>query len=167
MKAHPEKVTKILNEGAAKARVVAGATMEEVRETIGLVNAYSISARSHLAKLGETLINIDDFACVEMRVGKVLEATNKDGSDKLIRLVVDVGEEKPRIIFTGVRSFGYTPDFFAGHQFFFITNLAPRKMLDEYSNGMIMAVDSSASSEQAGKPQFIPADGMSPGAKIR
>jgi tryptophanyl-tRNA synthetase len=162
LKAHPEKVKKILERGRTHALEVAAKTMEEVRETIGLVNAYSISARSHLAKPGETFINIDEFARVEMRVGKVIEATNKEGSEKLIRLIVDVGEDKPRVIFTGVRSFGYTPEFFAGHQFFFITNLAPRKMLDEYSNGMIMAVDGADN-----KPQFISADGMAPGAKIR
>ena len=159
LKNHPEKVKTILEEGAVKTRAVAGATMGEVRETIGLVNAYAIS--------GSSIISIDDFAKVEMRVGKVTEAVNKEGSDKLIRLVVDVGEEKPRIIFTAVRPFGYTPEFFAGKQFFFITNLAPRKMMDEFSQGMIMSVDSSASSEQAGKPQFISADGMSVGAKIR
>jgi methionyl-tRNA synthetase len=154
LKAHPEKVKKILEEGAAKARAVAGATMGEVREAIGLVNAYSIA--------GSSIISIDEFARVEMRVGKVTEAANKEGSGKLIRLVVDVGEEKPRIIFTAVRPFGYTPEFFLGKQFFFITNLAPRKMMDEYSQGMIMAIDGSD-----GKPQFLSGDGMPAGAKIR
>jgi len=154
LKAHPEKVKKILADGATKAKMVAGATMEEVREVIGLKNQYSIGMPS--------TISIDDFVKVEMRVGKVLEATNKEGSEKLIRLVVNFDEEKTRIIFTGVRSYGYTPDYFLGHQFFFITNLAPRKMLDEYSNGMIMAVDGTD-----GKPQFISADAMPVGAKIR
>jgi tryptophanyl-tRNA synthetase len=153
LKNHPEKVKTILEEGAVKARAVAGATMGEVRETIGLVNAYAIS--------GSSIISIDDFAKVEMRVGKVTEAVNKEGSDKLIRLVVDVGEEKPRIIFTAVRPFGYTPEFFAGKQFFFITNLAPRKMMDEFSQGMIMAVDG------PDKPIFLSADGMPVGVKIR
>jgi len=157
--AHPEKVKKILEDGAAKARIVAMATMQEVREAIGLKNAYSIGSPS--TSLG-TLIGISDFARVEMRVGKVLEATNKAGSEKLIRLVVDVAEEKPRIIFTAVRPFGYTPEFFVGKQFFFITNLAPRKMMDEFSQGMIMAVDG-----PDGKPQFILADGMPLGSKIR
>lgn len=53
-------------------------------------------------------VTIDDFAKIEIRAGKVMEAKNKEGSEKLIRLLVDVGEEKPRIIFTGVRGFGYT-----------------------------------------------------------
>ena len=158
LKSHPEKVKKILEEGAAKAIIVARATMKEVRDALGLVNAYSLGS---LDKLGTT-ISIDDFARIEMQAGKVTEAVNKDGSDKLIRLVVEVGEEKPRIIFTAVRPFGYTPEFFTGKQFFFITNLAPRKMMDEFSQGMIMAVDGAD-----GKPQFISADGMPVGAKIR
>lgn len=158
--AHPEKVKKILENGAAKARAVAGATMKEVREAMGLINKYSIEAGSPIRS--GTSIGIDDFARVEMRVGKVLEATNKEGSEKLIRLVVDIAEEKPRIIFTAVRPFGYTPENFVGKQFFFITNLVPRKMMDEESQGMIMATDG-----PDGKPQFIPADSMTVGAKIR
>ena len=157
LKNHPEKVKKILERGRAKALEVVGKTMAEVREAVGLVNKYSGSPSTPLG----TSIGIDDFARVEMRVGKVLSATNKEGSEKLIRLVVDVAEEKPRIIFTAVRSFGYTPEFFAGKQFFFITNLLPRKMLDEFSQGMIMAVDGTD------KPIFLSADGMPVGAKIR
>ncbi len=155
--AHPEKVKKILEEGAAKARAVAGVTTSEVREAIGLVNSYSIGAVGQ-----SSTITIDEFTRMEMRVGKVLEATNKEGSDKLIRLLVDVGEQKSRVIFTGVRPFGYTPEFFAGKQFFFITNLAPRRMMNEESQGMIMAVDG-----PDGKPLFISADDMPVGAKIR
>ena len=71
--------------------------------------------------------------------------------------------EKSRIIFTAVRPFGYTPEDFAGKQFFFITNLVPRKMMDEESQGMILAVDSADKS----KPMFISAEGMPVGAKIR
>ncbi len=154
LKDHPEKVKKILEEGTAKAKTVAAATMNEVRDAAGLINAYSFQKNQ--------TISIDDFAQVEMRVGKVTEAVNKKGSEKLIRLVVDLGEKKARTIFTAVRTFGYTPEYFAGKQFFFITNLSPRKMMDEYSQGMIMAVDNAA-----GKPQFISADGMMVGAKIR
>lgn len=88
------------------------------------------------------MITIDDFAKIEMRVGLVEEATNKEGSDKLIRLVVNFGEEiGKRIIFTGVRPFGYTPEFFIGKKFLFLTNLEYRKMMDEESQGMIMATD--------------------------
>ena len=95
-----------------------------------------------------------------MRVGKVVEATYPEKSEKLIRLVVDLGDEK-RVIFTGVRTLGYTIDDFLDKQFFFVTNLAPRKMMNEESQGMILAVDG------ADKPLFLSAEGMPLGAKIR
>lgn len=107
-------------------------------------------------------ISIDEFAKVEMRVGKVVEATNKEGSDKLIRLVVDIGDGKLRVIFTGVRGFGYTPEDFLDKQFFFVTNLAPRRMMGEESQGMILAVDGLDK-----KPVFVAADGMPIGVKIQ
>ncbi len=154
--ANPKTVKKILEDGAEKASMVARQTMREVRDAIGLMNAYSVT---------KSQITIDEFGKVEMRVGKVIEATNKEGSDKLIRLVVDFGPAPDgaglKIIFTGVRGFGYTPEDFLNKQFFFITNLAPRKMMDEESQGMILAVDT------AEKPLFLSADGMPLGAKIR
>ncbi len=107
-------------------------------------------------------ITVDDFSKVTMRVGKVEQAEDVEKSTKLIRLHVDFGEHGKRTIFTGVRQFGYTPEDFLGKQFFFVVNLAPRKMMDEESQGMIMAVDG-----QDGKPQFIPAEGMPVGSRIR
>lgn len=162
--ADKKKVQKILDYGRERAMSVASKTMQEVREAVGLTTKYSL--RGPLADRGPQgaplRISIDEFACVEIRVGKVTEAANKEGSEKLIRLVVEVGEEKPRVIFTGVREFGYTPEDFAGKQFFFITNLAPRKMMDEESQGMILAVDGVDK-----KPQFVSAESMPVGAKIR
>lgn len=163
LKAHPEKVKKILEDGAAKAKIVAGATMEEVREVIGLKNVYSIGTKG-------PALTIDEFARVEMRVGKVVEATNKEGSEKLIRLVVDFGEQGKRIIFTGVRGYGYTPQDFSGKQFMFVFNLAPRKMMDEESHGMILAVDGlekGFGKHGDVKPIFLSAEGLPVGAKIR
>jgi methionine--tRNA ligase beta chain len=89
------------------------------------------------------MITIDDFAKVDMRVGLVEEATNKEGSEKLIRLVVDFGPEiGKRVIFTAVRPYGFTPDFFQGKKFLFLTNLEFKKIMDEESQGMILATDS-------------------------
>ncbi len=108
------------------------------------------------------MISIDDFAKVELRVGLVTEAVNKEGSEKLLRLTVNIGEETPRIIFTGVRVFGFTPEDFLNKKFLFVTNLEYRKMMDEESQGMILAVDS-----PEGKPVFINADGLDIGSKVR
>lgn len=186
LKANPDLVKNILRNGQERAMTIATQTMKDTRDAMGITTQYSFFEYGKLSS-GKT-ISIDDFARVEVRVGKVLEATNKEGSDKLIRLVVDVGPASApadakamaskkasagegrdvRVIFTAVRPFGYTPEYFAKKQFFFITNLLPRKMLDEESQGMILAVDGdpSTSSGQR-KPLFISAEGMPIGAKIR
>ncbi len=161
LKDNPGLVKDILSRGQAKALSVATQTMKDVRDAVGITTQYSFFEYAKPAQGNP--ISIEEFARVEVRVGRVMEAKNKERSEKLIRLVVDIGEKTPRIIFTGVRGFGYGPEDFAGKQFFFITNLAPRKMMDEESQGMILAVDSADKS----KPLFIFAEGMPVGAKIR
>ncbi|OGG08855.1 hypothetical protein A2154_02160 [Candidatus Gottesmanbacteria bacterium RBG_16_43_7] len=126
-------------------------------------------------------ISIDDFAKIEIRVGKVKEAVNVDGSNKLILLTVNFGPSASldktqgkglglKTIYTGVRGYGYTPEDFLGKQFLFVTNLKPRQMPGGESQGMILAVDGleMAFGEHGDKkPIFIPADGLPIGAKIR
>ncbi len=177
LKAHPEKVKEILEKGAARAQEVSSATMKEVRDAIGLTNQYSFFNYSYpklnlkdVQGLAVNTVSMEEFSRMDIRVGKVVEATNKEKSEKLIRLVVDIGEEAPRIIFTGVRGFGYTPDDFSGKQFFFITNLVFRKMMDEESQGMILAVDALElpfGEHGDAKPLFVSAEGLPIGARIR
>jgi len=165
LKNNPKLAQDILDRGKEKALAVASKTMKDVREAVGLVTRYSLQSSAVSRQIA-----IDDFAKVEVRVGKVTEAGNKEGSDKLIRLVVDIGEDKPRIIFTGVRGYGYTPEYFAGKQFFFVTNLAPRRMMDEESQGMILAIDGEElpfGKHGNSRPVFVSAEGMPVGAKIR
>lgn len=165
LKNNPVMVKEILARGQERALIVAIQTMKSVREAIGVTTRYSFFDYQKPSS-GKT-ISIDEFARVELRVGKVLEAANKEGSEKLIRLVVDIGVDPStslrttRVVFTGVRGFGYTPADFMGKQFLFITNLMPRKMMDEESQGMILAVDGEE------KPVFVSADGLPLGAKIR
>lgn len=109
------------------------------------------------------MISIDQFKEVEITVGLVVEAANQEGSEKLIRLVVDFGEEPKRTIFTGVRPFGFTPEHFMGKKFLFVTNLEPKKMMGMESQGMILAVDG-----EDGKPVFVEAMVDMPlGSKVR
>lgn len=179
LKADPKLVKSILTKGAEKARAEAVKTMNEVREAIGLTNQYSffnysggITRNLNQAQdeqVGHT-VTIDEFARMEQRVGKVISAENVVKSEKLIRLTVDFGEFGQRIIFTGVRPFGYSPEDFSDKQFLFITNLAPRKMMGEESQGMILAVDGdelSFGEHGTKKPLFISAEGMPVGAKVR
>jgi methionyl-tRNA synthetase len=117
------------------------------------------------------MISINDFAKIEMRVGLVEAAEEVEKSEKLIRLHVDFGPTSPeaslgalheqRIIFTGVRMYGYTPEDFVNKKWLFVTNLEYRKMMGEESQGMILAVDG------ADKPIFVSAEGLPVGAKVR
>lgn len=158
LKEQPKKIKELLEKGTARVREVAAQTMNEVRETIGLNNQYSFF--SYQFPRTDGMITIDQFAQVQLKVGKVLNATHPEKSEKLIRLEVDFGDET-RIIFTAVRPFGYTKDDFIGKQFFFVYNLLPRKMIGEESQGMILAVDG-----PDGKPIFVSANEMPVGSVI-
>lgn len=169
LKESPGKVKEILESGAAKAREVASQTMKEVRDVVGLTNRYSFQS-SAISRQTSGKITIDEFARLEQRVGKVIEAANVPNSEKLIKLSVNFGKLGMRTIFTGVREFGYAPADFLGKQFLFITNLLPRRMLGEESQGMILAVDGEElpfGQHGEAKPIFVSAEGLPVGAKVR
>lgn len=107
------------------------------------------------------MINIDDFSKIEMRVGLVVEATGVEGSEKLIREVVDFGSEK-RIIFSGIRKW-YQPEDLVGKKFIYVTNLEPRRMLNEESNGMILVAETAG-----GEVKLVPVlKGIPIGTRVR
>lgn len=158
--ANPERLSRILKDGATKARAVASKTIAEVRKATGIGTAFP--AVPAATDEPAATISIESFAAVELRAGAVTEAVDVAKSDKLIRLSVDFGPLGVRTIFTGVRQYGYTAADFTGKRFYFVTNLAPRKMMGEESQGMIMAADGAD-----GKPAFVSADGVPPGSRIR
>jgi methionyl-tRNA synthetase len=84
-------------------------------------------------------IGIDDFMKLDLRVGTVLECGFVDGSDKLLRFLLDAGELGQRQIFSGIRGSYGEPDKLVGRQVVFIANLAPRKMRFGLSEGMILS----------------------------
>lgn len=81
---------------------------------------------------------IDDFQKIEIKVGTVISATPVEGADKLYILQVDLNEEKPRQILSGIREY-VQPEDLVGKQFPFVTNLAPRMLHGYESQGMILA----------------------------
>ncbi len=87
--------------------------------------------------LAET-VGIEDFAKVDLRVAAVLAAEAVEGSDKLLRLTLDVGEARPRTVFAGIRK-SYAPEDLVGQQVVMVANLAPRKMRFGVSEGMVVA----------------------------
>ncbi len=85
------------------------------------------------------IINYDDFAKLEIRIGTILSVETIEGADKILKLMVDVGEEAPRQILSGIRTFFADPQELVGKQCPFLTNLAPRTIRGLESNGMILA----------------------------
>ncbi|MDH3495090.1 MAG: methionine--tRNA ligase subunit beta, partial [Acidobacteriota bacterium] len=86
----------------------------------------------------QEFITIDDFIKVELRVGEVLEAENVPKSDKLLRCLVDVGDEHPRQILAGIAEH-YRPEELVGKKIVVVYNLKPRMMMGLESQGMICA----------------------------
>jgi len=84
------------------------------------------------------MINLDDLQKVELRVGKVLTAERVEGSEKLLKLSVDLGEGAPRQILSGVAKW-YAPEDVVGKQVVVAANLEPRMMMGLESQGMLMA----------------------------
>jgi methionyl-tRNA synthetase len=84
-------------------------------------------------------VSIDDFAKLDLRIGKVLECGFVDGSDKLLRFLLDAGDLGQRQIFSGIRGSYGAPDALVGRSVVFIANLAPRKMRFGVSEGMILS----------------------------
>lgn len=83
-------------------------------------------------------ITIDDFAKIDLRVGRVLTAEAVKGADKLLHLSVDIAEEKPRSIVAGIAK-AYAPEQLVGRKVVIVANLAPRKLRGLESQGMIVA----------------------------
>lgn len=112
------------------------------------------------------MITIDDFLKVEIRVGTVLEAEEIEGSEKLIKQLVDFGSFGTRQILSGIKKW-YKPAHLVGKQFLYCVNLEPRKMMGFDSEGMIMAVDSEEDPDKSSPILLKPSKTAPNGAKIR
>lgn len=106
-------------------------------------------------------ITIDDFAGMDLRAAKVLECEPVKKSDKLLKLVVDIGLEKRQVV-SGIAKW-YKPEDLIGKTVVLVANLKPAKLRGVESQGMILAVDNSADDVRV---VFLP-DGIWPGSKIR
>lgn len=89
-------------------------------------------------------ITYADFAKVEFRIGEIVEAINVEESEKLIRLVVDFGEELgKKIVYSGIRHW-YSPTDLLNKRTIFIVNMVPKKIMGEDSSAMIFAAEDEA-----------------------
>lgn len=85
------------------------------------------------------MINFDDFQKIEIRVGTILSGEEIIGSEKLLKLSVDFGEEKPRQVVSGIAKTFTAPEKLIGKQFLFVTNLELRQIMGLESQAMILA----------------------------
>ena len=84
-------------------------------------------------------ISYSDFAKLEIKIGTILSVEVVPDADKLLKLMVNVGEETPRQIISGIREFFTDPETLVGQQHPFLTNLEPRTIRGLKSQGMILA----------------------------
>lgn len=84
------------------------------------------------------IISYDEFAKVDLRIAKIINAEHVDGAEKLLRLSLDLGEAQPRTVFAGIKD-AYAPENLIGKYTVMVANLAPRKMRFGLSEGMVLA----------------------------
>ena len=134
------------------------------------INPYKpLLKRLEKAKINEeiemedsNLINIKDFAKIELRVAKIVKAEGIEEADKLIKLHLDVGDLGERTVFAGIKS-AYDPESLNGRHVVLVANLEPRKMKFGVSEGMVLA-----SSNDEGSIYLIsPDEGAKPGQLVK
>ncbi len=111
-------------------------------------------------------IGIDDFAKIDLRIAKILDCSAVEGSDKLLRLTLDVGEAAPRNVFSGIKS-AYAPEDLVGKFTVMVANLAPRKMKFGVSQGMVLAASHGDEKAHPGLYILEPWPGATPGMRVR
>jgi methionyl-tRNA synthetase len=147
---------------------VQGAKAAEAQGTQAQAHAQAQTAQVQPAQAKEAapaqpeLIDIADFAKVELRVGKILQAEKVTGADKLLKLQVDLGTETRQIV-SGIAQH-YTTEELIGKSIVVVTNLKPAKLRGELSEGMLLAA---SNPEHTALALVTPERSMEPGAKVK
>ena len=110
-------------------------------------------------------IRIDDFAKVDLRIARIVNAEKVEGSDKLLRLTLDAGEGRHRNVFSGI-SAHFDPATLVGRLTVLVANLAPRKMKFGLSEGMVLAASHGDSAVDGGLYLLEPGAGAQPGMRL-
>ena len=151
----------IRNPGAA-APAATSSTPASSTTPVGTPTGTAAGAGAAAAPAPGAKITIDDFAKVELRVGVVKSAEKVQGADKLLKVMVDIGDEVRQVL-AGI-ALAYAPEELVGRKVVVVTNLAPRKMRGQESNGMLLAASDGAD----GKPVLVTfAEDIPAGAKVK
>ena len=114
--------------------------------------------------LAET-ITIDDFAKIDLRIARIVDAQAVAGSKKLLQLTLDVGEGRTRNVFSGIAS-AHKPEDLVGRLTVMVANLAPRQMKFGLSEGMVLAASHADEKARPGIHLLSPDSGATPGMRI-
>ena len=141
------------------------ANKENLTPTPAVIKTASPAAAPILASSNAaegSYISIDDFTKVDLRIAKIVNAEHVEGAEKLLKLTLDIGEEKPRQVFAGIKS-AYDLATLIGRNTVMVANLAPRKMKFGMSEGMVLA----ASDERGGPYILSPDSGAQAGMRVK
>ncbi|MBK7120561.1 MAG: methionine--tRNA ligase [Comamonadaceae bacterium] len=111
------------------------------------------------------VISIDDFAKIDLRIARIVACEAVEGSTKLLRLTLDVGEGRTRNVFSGIAS-AYKPEELVGKLTVMVANLAPRKMKFGVSEGMVLAASHADEKTAPGIYVLNPWPGAQPGMRV-
>ena len=137
--------------------------VESSRQTLGGASEAPTSAQPSSIALEPVadMINIDDFAKIDLRIARIVEAEHVEGAAKLLKLTLDIGSET-RTVFAGIKS-AYDPADLKGRMTVMVANLAPRQMKFGLSEGMVLA----ASDSRGGPFILSPDPGAEPGMRVK
>ncbi|QKO22654.1 methionine--tRNA ligase [Rhodoferax sp. BAB1] len=141
----------------------------DIKQLESLFEAPSAPEPEKVLPGGEELaptISIDDFARIDLRIAKIVNCEPVEGSTKLLRLTLDVGEGKTRNVFSGIAS-AYKPEDLVGKLTVMVANLAPRKMKFGVSEGMVLAASHADEKAEPGIYVLNPWPGAQPGMRVR
>jgi methionyl-tRNA synthetase len=165
----PKQLDALFEAPAAAAAAVSSASSsaatspQSTKAGAGSTSAVAPGPAPTSATGGET-IDIQTFAQVDLRIAKIVSAEHVAGSDKLLKLNLDLGEGRLRTVFSGIRAH-YAPEQLVGRLTVAVANLAPRKMKFGLSEGMVLAA--SLPDDGGGVFLLAPDSGAQPGMKVR
>ena len=141
----------------------------DIKQLEALFEAPAVPEPAKVLPGGEELaptISIDDFAKIDLRIAQIVNCEAVEGSTKLLRLTLDVGEGKTRNVFSGIAS-AYKPEELVGKLTVMVANLAPRKMKFGISEGMVLAASHADEKAEPGIYVLNPWPGAQPGMRVR
>ncbi|MGL5005458.1 MAG: methionine--tRNA ligase, partial [Casimicrobium sp.] len=164
----PEPIVQLNSAGKAKTNMI-----ENKEKTNNAPIKSGDDAKSLKSQNGsdEAFIGIDDFLKIDLRIAKIVNAEHVEGSDKLLRLTLDVNEKNAdgttrlRTVFSGIKS-AYAPEQLVGQLTVLVANLAPRKMKFGVSEGMVLAASAKDGENASGLYILNPHSGATPGMKV-